>query len=286
MDQYPAHPLYMLFNQSQDGTPAKYRTVEDIATQYIQEIRTVQAEGPYFLAGYSFGGLVVYEMAQQLLQQDQTIAFLGLVDPTCPSDTVAVPTVSERLKRIVKTEDFTGEAKLERRVKKFRLILNRLSSSFKWRFKGMRSRSFWADRLKNTACRFYFTLDWPLPPSLRGWYRTVVNQQAAQQYTPQTYPGDITVFQTSPRPKKYWSQLCQNNIESHDILGKHLEVVREPHAQAFLSTFMNCLDTSQTRNREEYALDRDDRGQSHDLGSFDYSQITSPLELHTNQASH
>lgn len=49
--------------------------VEDIASQYLQEIRTVQPQGPYFLLGYSFGGVIGYEIAQQLHHQGQKVAF-------------------------------------------------------------------------------------------------------------------------------------------------------------------------------------------------------------------
>jgi len=38
-----------------------------MAAYYIKALRTVQPEGPYFLGGWSFGGLVAFEMAQQLL---------------------------------------------------------------------------------------------------------------------------------------------------------------------------------------------------------------------------
>src|SRR4029077_3089557 len=44
------------------------------------ELTAFQPDGPYFLGGYSFGGLVAYEMAQQLSARGQQVAFLGLID--------------------------------------------------------------------------------------------------------------------------------------------------------------------------------------------------------------
>ena len=49
--------------------------VQEIAAGYIEEIRTVQPKGPYYLGGHSFGGLVAFEMAQQLNQLGEDVAF-------------------------------------------------------------------------------------------------------------------------------------------------------------------------------------------------------------------
>src|SRR5207253_5358650 len=77
----PDQPLYGLRHQSEDGTPARYHTVVDIAAHYLSEIRTVQPQGPYFLGGYCFGAMVAFEMAQQLKNQDEKAAFLVLLSP-------------------------------------------------------------------------------------------------------------------------------------------------------------------------------------------------------------
>ena len=77
----PDQPLYGLRHQSEDGQPAHYKTVQDIAAHYLEEIRSVQPQGPYLLGGYCFGGLVVLEMAQRLQAQGQRIYLLVLLDP-------------------------------------------------------------------------------------------------------------------------------------------------------------------------------------------------------------
>lgn len=75
-------PVYGLQPIGLDGKQPPYTRVEEMASHYIQEIQTLQPHGPYFLAGYSFGGIVAFEMAQQLHRQGQTVGFLGLID-TC-----------------------------------------------------------------------------------------------------------------------------------------------------------------------------------------------------------
>ncbi|MCP4763154.1 MAG: hypothetical protein GY870_15370 [archaeon] len=53
--------------------------------QPIKEIKTVQSKGPYFLGGYSIGGLIAFEMAQQLKRQGDEITFLILLEPISPN---------------------------------------------------------------------------------------------------------------------------------------------------------------------------------------------------------
>jgi len=54
--------------------------VEDMAQFFVDSVRKVQAEGPYFLIGYSLGGLVTLEMARQLSQEGGKIALLAMLD--------------------------------------------------------------------------------------------------------------------------------------------------------------------------------------------------------------
>ena len=56
------------------------RDLRHLAMIYTRQIRTRFPEGPYLLAGYSFGGLLAFEIAQQLISEGQEVAFLGMID--------------------------------------------------------------------------------------------------------------------------------------------------------------------------------------------------------------
>ncbi len=73
-------PLYGLQPVGLDGRQPGLERVEDMAATYLQAIRTRQPCGPYYLAGLSFGGVVAFEMAQQLRAQGQEVALLALFD--------------------------------------------------------------------------------------------------------------------------------------------------------------------------------------------------------------
>jgi arthrofactin-type cyclic lipopeptide synthetase C len=66
------------------GQP-QLRTIECMATRMAGIIRAVQPHGPYRLAGWSFGGVLAHEVAQQLLGQDQPVDFIGMLDSYAPN---------------------------------------------------------------------------------------------------------------------------------------------------------------------------------------------------------
>ena len=73
-------PAYGLEAVGRDGRVAPMTRVEDMARRYVEEVREVQPRGPYLLAGLCIGGNVAYEMAHQLEQRGESVAFVGLLD--------------------------------------------------------------------------------------------------------------------------------------------------------------------------------------------------------------
>ncbi|MBP5971508.1 amino acid adenylation domain-containing protein [Brasilonema sp. CT11] len=78
-------PFYSFQANGLDRQLESVTQVEDIATQYIRALQLVQPQGPYFLAGHSFGGKVAFEMAQQLLDKGHKVALVTIVDTKAPS---------------------------------------------------------------------------------------------------------------------------------------------------------------------------------------------------------
>ena len=55
-------------------------SVRELATHYVHLIMKEQRHGPYFLSGYSYGGLLAYEMASMLIEQNQSVDFVAMID--------------------------------------------------------------------------------------------------------------------------------------------------------------------------------------------------------------
>lgn len=85
-------PVYALQARGLDGDFGSILDrIEDMATDYIQEIKTIQPQGPYLLAGLSNGGNIALEMAQQLQAQGQTVGIVAMFDSYGPEGVKLLP---------------------------------------------------------------------------------------------------------------------------------------------------------------------------------------------------
>jgi thioesterase domain-containing protein/acyl carrier protein len=75
----PNQPIYGIKSRGQLGLD-EFSDITEMATAYVQEIRSFQPDGPYSLGGYCFGGNVAYEMARQLQSQGQQVDLVALLD--------------------------------------------------------------------------------------------------------------------------------------------------------------------------------------------------------------
>ena len=104
-------------------------TIEALAAHYIEEIRTVQPNGPYFLVGYSWRGLVAYEIAQQLTNGGEVVEFVALVDTLLPAAVRSL--LGVRVARIISYSPsklfeklkYTVKTRLQQRISKYNLNL-------------------------------------------------------------------------------------------------------------------------------------------------------------------
>lgn len=81
----PAHDIYGLQCTGVDGNNIKFRTVSEMATLYINEILKVSTDKPFNLAGGSFGGILVHEVARQLIERGYKIGTLVMFDTNSPN---------------------------------------------------------------------------------------------------------------------------------------------------------------------------------------------------------
>ena len=72
-------PFYSLQSKGLDPQTQPESDIIDIASEYIQAIKTVQAAGPYIIGGYCMGGLIALEMANQLIQCGESVNELILI---------------------------------------------------------------------------------------------------------------------------------------------------------------------------------------------------------------
>jgi len=73
-------PVYVLQAHGIDGLSEPLDCIEEMADRYTQTIESVQPQGPYFLIGYSLGGLIMMEIAQRVFSRGQKIGLLAMID--------------------------------------------------------------------------------------------------------------------------------------------------------------------------------------------------------------
>ncbi|MGN7610534.1 amino acid adenylation domain-containing protein [Magnetococcales bacterium HHB-1] len=76
--------IYGLQPPGLDGITPPHTTIESLATHYIKTMKKIQPHGPYILGGHSFGGLVTFEMSQQLCAENEPVEHLILLDAPAP----------------------------------------------------------------------------------------------------------------------------------------------------------------------------------------------------------
>jgi surfactin synthase thioesterase subunit len=74
------YSFYGVIARGTDGLSRPHQSVEDMAKAYIEEMRSVQPQGPYFLIGECFSAPVAYEIARQLRLDGQIVGLLAVLD--------------------------------------------------------------------------------------------------------------------------------------------------------------------------------------------------------------
>lgn len=77
-------PFYGLQAKGLYGDETPHTSIKDAARDYIAEMKQVQPHGPYFVGGFSGGGITAYEIAQQLETMGDTVALVVLLDRPLP----------------------------------------------------------------------------------------------------------------------------------------------------------------------------------------------------------
>ena len=100
--------VYGIQARGLDGLAAPHESLEAMAADYIAELRAVQPEGPYLLAGHSFGGVIAFEMARQLLHDGEKIGFLGMFDSVAPLSNSSHEPADERREDALRLTQMAG----------------------------------------------------------------------------------------------------------------------------------------------------------------------------------
>lgn len=244
-------PVYGLQAQGLDGKKSPHTCIEDMASHYIKEIQTVQPHGPYLLGGWCAGGVIAYEMAQQLYAQGETVELLTIFDAFPPKMIPSSPKVVNSLfpvKRKSRISKFTLLYLMDMIQRNRRNLTNLTLQQQVSAIWGKINRRI-QDKITETVYGFYVKRNLPLPHSFRHLAIRDAIVHAYRNYFPTVYAGKVIFFkavdqtQESAGYLQRWSELAAGGLEIHDIPGNHDTLMAEPHVSVLAEKLRRCLQT-------------------------------------------
>jgi amino acid adenylation domain-containing protein len=246
-------PFYALQSIGLPKGQTPLTRVEEMAAVYIEEMRTVQPQGPYHFGGLCFGGLIALEMAHQLRDQGEQVGFVTMLD-MFPSVLPALMPASV-VKRYIQYAnnhriEFHSSQLRERGVtEKVSYLTSGLADKVKEKVQGVAliAAEAISEKLGRDLPESFQNVDW-------------ANTLAFRSYKPRAYEGDLSLFLSkemtdgySDDPQKDWSGVAEGKVdvylmEDEGITGHKAGegMFREPYVQALAEQLAACFCKKQT----------------------------------------
>jgi thioesterase domain-containing protein len=242
----PDYPFYGMQSHGLDGSTDYLRTVEEMASHYLTEIKKLQPEGPYYLGGFCLGGQVAYEMAQQLKRDDQDVALLVMIDTY---NFNGVPLRLSFREGVIQARE-----KIEfHSANLFGLGLKGQISYLRKKVQGACERE--VERIFVRASNLLKLT--PLGSGRRKFevFLEHLNEEAHFAYVPRPYAGRVTIF----KPRKNYSHLRDAQMGWGAVIHGGLRIeelpVRpgglfvEPYVQVLAEKLRACIDEVQSQTK-------------------------------------
>lgn len=212
-------PIFGFRAWGQDGRTRPRNHVRGLAAAFLAELREVQPRGPYSLAGECLGGVLAFEMARQLEAAGEHVAFLGMLDTSCPS-----------LRAFVKSSLLQAG----RRLRQGRELVARAWRERRWT--GL------PEALAGTVLQFGNDLGFvrrhpradETPERMRNRIQRVNTAYARMllRYRPRPFGGKVTLLLTEDftplsDPPAAWSRWARGGLEIRRVPGNHENYVRD-----------------------------------------------------------
>ncbi|PZO74498.1 MAG: polyketide synthase [Mesorhizobium amorphae] len=228
-------PVYGLQARGLFGDMAPHETFEEMAADYLAEIRAVRAHGPYLLAGYSGGGITAFEMARQLSADGEDVPLVVMLDT--PQPTQRPLSLADKLS--MKTQDLRRQ---------------RLGYLNSW----LKERAAWSAELRRKREAAEATADTP-PDAFSNDRIEGAFRRALGRYTVPAAAWPVTVYRPQPlvhyrlsggrRLMANRDMILDDNgwgahvhsLETVEVPGDHDTMVLEPHVRVLAGNMRQAL---------------------------------------------
>jgi acyl transferase domain-containing protein/pimeloyl-ACP methyl ester carboxylesterase len=231
-------PVYGLQSKGLDGVNFYHTGIEEMAIDYLPEIKKVQPKGPYLLGGYCMGGTVALEMAQRLCEMGDQVAMLALFETY---------NFSQIKKRTIIEQIFYYFQKADFHWRNFWLLDKNGKRKFineKIKVAGDR-RKVWLGTITSKLGRHFEKLNGHATLSAAIWK---ANDQAALSYIPKVYPGRITQFlpikdyKHHYDPQLGWENLAAGGLEKITLPVYPAGMLVDPFVSLTAEKLKSCIE--------------------------------------------
>lgn len=219
-------------------------SIVQIAQRYVAAMLAQQSQGPFFLGGYSFGAMVAYEMALQLVRQGHEVGLLAIIDQRRPNWKLTVrnawPVMPQMLAALPRRlRDEMAEVAVTDRFSHIRRTISR------W------SRAAVGHR---ASANLMFDLSQSPPEQIQILESHL---KALREYRPVASSLPITLFRARDQLLSHlaldstlgWSTLAKSNVKVHVVPGSHGSMATEPLVRDLAKALSEELDLAQRGGR-------------------------------------
>jgi glutamate-1-semialdehyde aminotransferase/thioesterase domain-containing protein/acyl carrier protein len=220
----PEVPLYGLQSKGLDGRSQPLRSIEEMASCYLSEVRKVQARGPYYLGGYCLGGTVAYEMAQTLHNEGEEVGLVAMLDTYNFSLALKVSFASFLFQKakfhLANVARLRPGNMFDYLREKIRLGLGGELANLKTSRPG----SSEADGVSRATSGAEAKVQ-------------AINDYAAEHYNPTPYAGRLTLFKPRfnykfyPDPQMGWGHLAMDGLDIVEVAVNPHSMLLEPYVK-------------------------------------------------------
>ncbi|NEO81590.1 non-ribosomal peptide synthetase, partial [Moorena sp. SIO4G3] len=229
------YPVYGLQSLGLDGQQQPLTSVEEMASHYIEAIKPIQSQGPLHLIGWCMGGLIAYEMAQQLQAKNEPVALLTLIDSYAPTLIRKPSEIDQAMIVNQLAQDWGGLYGQEFDISHETLRQLEPSEQVLHLFEQGKQQGILPSDLE-------------IQQMLVLWEVFKANLIAIYHYQPKAYPGSLLLLnasQTSPAviedPTHGWGSLVLGDIQTHTITGDHFTIMKAPKVEGLTAEFNKYL---------------------------------------------
>lgn len=259
-------PFYGLQPQAWDYGRDDAPTISGLAEHYVSAIRSVQSEGPYMIGGFCFGGIVAFEVAQQLQADGDEVGVVALLEPSRVRNRFA-PTPPNGESRLELAPPKNALARFAARVKS--KLVHKQGAEIIDPAKVGTYRSpgeilalagvVATIVVKRAICRGYRATGRPIPRRLRNFYfKDQVSRKAGVRYEATPYEGRIDIF-LARRHGLDWYGLATDGISIHQLpadesgyVPDHLTMLRDPWIKYVADPLRAAIDDAIERDAREH----------------------------------